>query len=79
MHIKELDRCDRGKDCYAMRILENQSDFLHEKSQLEIKISKREDECIINPKFHCELDYTNTIGLQSSGIHERTVLFLYRA
>ena len=27
---KELDRCERGKDCYAMRILENQSGFHHE-------------------------------------------------
>ena len=29
---KELEGCERGKDCYAMRILENQSDFLVEKS-----------------------------------------------
>ena len=28
---KEPDRCGREKDCYAMRILENQTDFLHEK------------------------------------------------
>ena len=40
-----------------MRILEIQSDFLHEKSQLEIEINKHGDECIIYQKFHCELDY----------------------
>ena len=40
-----------------MRILENQSDFLHEKSQLQIEIRKRGDECIFYPKFHCELNY----------------------
>ena len=54
---KEPDRCGREKDCYAMRILENQSDFLDEKSQPEIDISKRGDECIFCQKFHCELDY----------------------
>ena len=31
---KELDRCERGKDCYATRILESQSDFLHENLNL---------------------------------------------
>ena len=49
---KELDRCERGKNCCAMRILENQPDFLHEISQLEIEITKRGHECIFYPKFH---------------------------
>ena len=40
-----------------MRILENQSYFLHEKSQLEIEISKRGDKCSIHPKFLGELYY----------------------
>ena len=40
-----------------MRILENQSNFLDEKSQHEIDISKRGEECIFCQKFHCELDY----------------------
>jgi hypothetical protein len=30
--LLELDRCERGKDCCALRILENQPDFLNEKS-----------------------------------------------
>ena len=53
---EELDRCERGNDCYAMRILVNRSDLLHEKSQLEIEISKRGDACSIQ-KFHCEFYY----------------------
>lgn len=28
---KELDRCERGKDCCALKVLENEPDFLHEK------------------------------------------------
>ena len=40
-----------------MRILENQSDLLHEKSQLEIEITRRGHECIFYPEFHCELNY----------------------
>ena len=40
-----------------MRILENQSDFLHEKSQLKIEITKRGHECIFYLKFYCELNY----------------------
>ena len=54
---KELDRRERGKYCCAMRILENQSGFHHEKSQLKIEINKSGDEYISYPKFHCELNY----------------------
>lgn len=45
-----------GEACCAMRILENQPDLLHEKSQLEIVITKRGHERIFCLKFHCELD-----------------------
>ena len=54
---KELDRCERGKDCCAMRILENQSDLLHEKSQLEIEITKLGHECIFYTEFYSEMNY----------------------
>ena len=40
-----------------MRILENQSDFLHEKSQLEIEISKSGDESTFYSNFYCKLNY----------------------
>jgi transposase len=53
----ELDRCKRGKHCCALRIMENQPDFLAEKSLLEIEITNRGHECIFYPKFHCELNY----------------------
>ena len=53
----EFDRCEHGKDCCALRIPENQPDFLNEKSQLEIEIVKRGHECIFYSKFHCELNY----------------------
>jgi transposase len=56
-HTSELDRCQKGKNCCALRILENQPDFLNEKSLLEIEITARGHECIFYPKFHCELNY----------------------
>ena len=39
-----------------MKSLENQPDFLHEKSQVEIE-TKRGHGCIFYPKFHCDLNY----------------------
>jgi len=53
----ELDHCEKGKDCCALRILESQPDFLAEKSLLELEITRRGHECLFYPKFHCELNY----------------------
>jgi hypothetical protein len=49
-------RCEIGKDCCHLRILEAQPDFLEEKSMLETVINAAGHEVIFYPKFHCELN-----------------------
>lgn len=51
------DRCEVGKHCCALRILENQDDFKNEVSLLETVIVQNSHEVIFYPKFHCELNY----------------------
>jgi hypothetical protein len=51
------DRCEVGKDCCALRILEGQDDFKNEVSLLETVIRQAGHEVIFYPKFHCELNY----------------------
>ena len=51
------DRCEAGKDCCALRILEAQDDFRGEVSLLETTILQAGHEVIFYPKFHCELNY----------------------
>ena len=51
------DRCETGKDCCALRILEAQDDFKNEVSLLETVILQANHEVIFYPKFHCELNY----------------------
>lgn len=51
------DRCEVGKNCCALRILESQDDFKNEVSMLEIVITEAGHEVIFYPKFHCELNY----------------------
>ena len=51
------DRCEAGKSCCALRILEAQQDFQEEKSMLEHIITAAGHEVIFYPKFHCELNY----------------------
>ena len=36
----EIDRCEKGKGCCALRLLESEPDFLNEKSLLEIEITR---------------------------------------
>lgn len=51
------DRCEAGKDCCALRILEAQDDFRGEVSLLETTVLQAGHEVIFYPKFHCELNY----------------------
>jgi len=51
------DRCEVGKGCCALRILEAQDDFANEVSLLETLIQQSGHEVIFYPKFHCELNY----------------------
>ena len=55
--LRILDRCSQGKGCCALRILENQPDFLNETSLLETIIKDAGHEVLFYPKFHCELNY----------------------
>ena len=54
---RTIDRCEVGKGCCALRILEAQEDFRNEKSLLETVIVEAGHEAIFYPKFHCELNY----------------------
>jgi hypothetical protein len=54
---RTADRCEAGKDCCALRILEVEPDFANEKSLLETVILEAGHEVIFYPKFHCELNY----------------------
>jgi hypothetical protein len=51
------DRCETGKNCCALRILEAQDDFKNEVSLLETVVVQAGHEVIFYPKFHCELNY----------------------
>jgi hypothetical protein len=51
-----IDRCEVGKACCALRILEAEPDFLAEKSLLETVINEAGHEVVFYPKFHCELN-----------------------
>ena len=52
-----LDQCETGRDCCALRILENQPDFKGEVSMLQTLIESKGHECIFYPKFHCKLNF----------------------
>jgi hypothetical protein len=54
---RTADRCEIGKGCCALRILEAEPDFFNEKSMLEEVITQAGHEVIFYPKFHCELNY----------------------
>jgi len=54
---RTADRCEIGKACCHLRILEAQPDFLEEKSMLETVVNAAGHEVIFYPKFHCELNY----------------------
>jgi len=54
---RTADRCETGKDCCALRILEVQQDFANEISLLEQVVHEAGHEVIFYPKFHCELNY----------------------
>lgn len=49
--------CQGRTDCCALAILQNQPDFLEQKSRLEEIIIARGHKVIFYPKFHCELNY----------------------
>ena len=51
------DRCEVGKGCCALRILEAEDDFRNEVSLLETVIRAAGHDVIFYPKFHCELNY----------------------
>ena len=51
------DRCEVGKSCCALRILEAQQDFQEEKSMPEHAITAAGHEVIFYPEFHCELNH----------------------
>ena len=54
---RTADRCEEGKGCCALRILEAEPDFKNEVSLLETVIQSAGHEIIFYPKFHCELNY----------------------
>jgi hypothetical protein len=54
---RTADRCETGKVCCALRVLEAECDFRNEKSMLETVILQAGHEVIFYPKFHCELNY----------------------
>ena len=54
---RTADRCEAGKNCCALRILEAEPDFANEKSLLETVILESGHMVIFYPKFHCELNY----------------------
>ncbi len=54
---RTADRCERGKGCCALRIIEAEYDFQNEKSMLETVILEAGHEAIFYPKYHCELNY----------------------
>jgi len=54
---RTIDRCEVGKACCALRILQAEPDFLAEKSLLETVIDKAGYEAVFYPKFHCKLNY----------------------
>ena len=54
---KTLDACAPGGNCCALRIMEDQPDFLNEESLLEKVIKDAGHEVIFYPKFHCELNF----------------------
>jgi transposase len=46
-----------SKDCCAHRILENQPDFLEQKSLVQETIERLGHLCLFLPKYHCELNF----------------------
>ena len=54
---RTADRCEVGKECCTLRILEVQPDFAMEKSLLGTVISEAGHGVIFYPEFHCELNY----------------------
>jgi len=54
---RTADRCEIGKDCCALRILEAQPDFANEISLLGRVVREAGHEVIFYPKFHCEFNY----------------------
>ena len=59
---RTIDRCEVGKACCALRILQAEPDFLAEKSLLETVIDKAGYEAVFYPKFHCKLNYIEYYG-----------------
>lgn len=57
LEARDTDKCEEGKTCCALRILEAQPDFKNEISLLESVITAAGHEVIFYPKFHCELNY----------------------
>ena len=45
-----------SKGCCMARLLSQQDDFVHQESMLETCIKAAGHECILLPKFHCELN-----------------------
>ena len=50
-------QCSQENNCCALRIIEQQVDFLTEESLLEKVIKDAGHEVIFYPKFHCELNF----------------------
>jgi len=54
---RKADKCESGRGCCALRILDAELDFRTEKSMFEHVIVQAGHEVIFYPKFHCELNY----------------------
>ena len=63
------DRCEVGKGCCALRILEA-DDFKNGISFLVTIIQAAGHEVIFYPKFHCELNYIEYYWAAPNGILE---------
>jgi hypothetical protein len=51
-------KCEPGlTDCCCRRLLFNEPDFVHQKSQLEEYVTSRGHICEFYPKYHCELNF----------------------
>src|SRR5882762_1585260 len=58
-------------DCYARRLLSQQSDFLEQKSSVQEVIEAAGHLCIFLPKFHCELNFIEFFwGAVKKYLHE---------
>jgi hypothetical protein len=65
-----------NQDCCMARLLSNQDDFKTQISMLEELVKKKGHEIIFLPKFHCELNPIEMVGLLSESSHVLLIIQL---